>query len=422
VIGFGAPNKQGTASTHGNTQGKDDITAARAPLGWAHQPFEIPADIRAAWDARVRGRRLASEWQQKFDRYAQAHPELAAEFLRRTEGRVPDAWTGAADELISKVAAEAKTLATRKASEVALNGIAPLLPELMGGSADLTGSNNTFHAGSRAITRASARGNYINYGVREFGMGAIMNGLALHGGFIPYGGTFLVFSDYSRNSLRMAALMRLQVIHVLTHDSIGLGEDGPTHQPVEHLASLRAMPNMSVWRPSDGVETLVAWRAAVENRSGPSCLILSRQNLPHLARTGDQIESIARGGYILKSGPVEPELILIATGSELALAMAAAVKLEDQGRSVRVVSMPCVERFETQAESYRRHVLPDSVPRLVIEAGVPDCWWRYAGPKGDVIGMTSFGRSAPGTDLFEYFGFSQDAVVEAATRILHAAT
>jgi transketolase len=314
--------------------------------------------------------------------------------------------------------AAGKSVATRKSSELVLEALGPLLPELIGGSADLTGSNNTWHSGSKAITRADASGNYLFYGVREFGMGAIMNGLALHGGLLPYGGTFLVFTDYARNSLRMAALMRLRVVFVLTHDSIGLGEDGPTHQPVEHLASLRAMPNMHVWRPADAVETAVAWQSAIERSDGPTSLILSRQNLAHVARGDDQLAMISRGAYIVSNGDSPPDIVLIATGSELELVIAAAGQLESGGTSVRVVSMPCVERFEEQDAAYREHVLPRGTVRLVVEAGVADCWWRYALDRGDVIAMHSFGQSAPAKQLFARFGFTVAAIVEAARRLI----
>jgi transketolase len=418
IIGFGAPHKQGTAATHGSPLGAEEVAAARKSLGWEEPPFEIPADIRAAWDARERGKSSSEQWQARFAAYADAYPELASEFDRRMGGELPADWANVADSIIETIAAEGKSVATRQASQRALEGFAPHLPELVGGSADLTGSNNTFHAGSTVIGKQDASGNYVNYGVREFGMVAIMNGLTLHGGIVPYGGTFLVFSDYARNALRMAALMRVQTIAVLTHDSIGLGEDGPTHQPVEHLASLRAMPNMHVWRPCDGVETAVAWRAAIERRDGPSSLVLSRQTLPHMPRTSEQLSAIAQGGYILESSERTPEIILLATGSEVALACAAAVKLRAAGRQVRVVSMPCVERFDAEDEAYRRHVLPPGIACLAIEAGVTDSWWRLVGAKGDVVGMHGFGASAPAQQLFEHFGFSVDAVVTAALRLV----
>jgi transketolase len=418
IIGFGAPNKQGTAATHGAALGEDEVAAARQTLNWQYPPFEVPANLLKAWDARARGRALVEAWQGKLEAYRSAHPDLAAAFERRMSGAPPEGWSDAADGVVSLIAKEAASVATRKASEHALEAYGPLRPELVGGSADLTGSNNTWFSRSQRITADDASGNYVNYGVREFGMAAIMNGLALHGGLIPYGGTFLVFSDYARNSMRMASLMQIRSIYVLTHDSIGLGEDGPTHQPVEHLASLRAIPNMDVWRPADAVETAVAWRAALEREDGPTCLCLSRQTLPHKERSQDQLEMVARGGYILSNGDAPPEIVLIATGSELELAARAAAELEQSGRSVRVVSMPCVERFEAQEQAYRDHVLPRGTARLIIEAGVAHGWWRYAGCNGDVISMTTFGQSAPAGQLFKRFGFTVEAIVEAAQRLL----
>jgi transketolase len=418
IIGFGAPNAQGSAATHGTALGVDEVAAARKELDWPLPPFELPEDVKAAWDARARGRAVEAEWQRRFDAYGQAYPELAAEFLRRMGGELPAGFDRAAAGIIETVATEAKNLATRQASQRALNGYAPLLPELIGGSADLTGSNNTTHSGSKVITASDASGNYIHYGVREFGMGAIMSGLALHGGFLPYGGTFLVFTDYARNSLRMAALMKLRSIFVLTHDSIGLGEDGPTHQPVEHLASLRAMPNLHVWRPCDGPETAVAWRAAIERDAGPTGLVLTRQTLTHVARTREQLAAIARGAYVLHTSERAPQITFIATGSEVALALGAARTLEGDGVAVRVVSIPCVEVFEQQDDDYHAHVLPEHGARLAVEAGARDCWWRYVAGRGDVIGMTTFGESAPAKALFEHFGFTVDAVIAAARRLI----
>ena len=418
IIGFGAPNAQGSAATHGAALGVDEVAAARKHLDWELPPFELPPEVKAAWDARARGRAVEAEWQQRFDAYGRAYPELAAEFLRRMQGELPAGFDKAAAEIIGTVATEAKSLATRQASQRALNGYAPLLPELIGGSADLTGSNNTTHAGSKVITAGDASGNYIHYGVREFGMGAIMSGLALHGGFIPYGGTFLVFTDYARNSVRMAALMKLRTIFVLTHDSIGLGEDGPTHQPIEHLASLRAIPNLHVWRPCDGPETAVAWRAAIERDAGPTGLVLTRQTLAHAARTREQLAAIARGAYVLYASARGPEITFIATGSEVALALGAARALEADGVAVRVVSMPCVEVFEQQNPDYRADVLPERGVRLAVEAGARDCWWRYVAGRGDVIGMTTFGQSAPAKALFEHYGFTVDAVIAAARRLI----
>jgi transketolase len=418
LIGYGAPNKQGTAATHGAALGADEVAAARSALDWPYAPFEVPEPVLAAWDARARGRELAEDWERKLEAYRAAHPDLAAEFLRRTAGELPADFARLADAVVGQIAGEGASVASRKASERSLEGFGAFLPEFIGGSADLTGSNNTWFSGSKAIAPDDASGNYLNYGVREFGMGAMMNGLALHGGLIPYGGTFLVFTDYARNSMRMAALMGLRAIYVLTHDSIGLGEDGPTHQPVEHLASLRVIPNMTVWRPADAVETAVAWRHSVEQTNGPSCLILSRQTLPHQERTDDQIQMISRGGYILRNSDSAPDIVLIATGSEIALAVEAATELESAGTAVRVVSMPSVERFEAQDSAYRNHVLPEGTARLIIEAGAAGGWWRYAGDKGDVISMTTFGQSAPASELFARFGFTAEAVVKAARRLV----
>jgi len=419
VIGFGSPNKQGTASTHGAPLGEDEIAATRAELGWDHAAFEIPADIAAAWDGRERGAADENAWNELFAAYAAENEGLAAEFARRMAGNLPQNWDEFADKAIARIAAAGENMATRKASLVALNAFAPALPELAGGSADLTGSNLTFHDGSTMITGDDAGGNYIQYGVREFGMTAMGNGMVLHGGLIPYSGTFLTFSDYARNALRMAALMKIQNILVYTHDSIGLGEDGPTHQPVEHVASLRLMPNMRVWRPCDAVETAVAWRDAIERRDGPTSLVLTRQGLPHQSRNADQIAAIARGGYVLQDCEGEAELILIGTGSETALAMSAADVLGDEGVKVRVVSMPCTDLFDAQDDAYRESVLPSGVTaRVAIEAGVTDGWWRYVGDKGRVIGIDSFGASAPANVLFEHFGFSTGNVVAVAKEAL----
>ena len=419
VIGCGSPNKQGTADTHGAALGVDEIAATRTNIGWEHPPFVVPEEIRTAWDGTDRGRDLEEGWQTRFDDYGRQHPELAAEFSRRMAGEQPADWLANASAVIDAVAGEAKDMATRKASQRALEGFAPYLPELFGGSADLTGSNNTVHSGSAAVDPDSGEGNYLHFGVREFAMAAISNGLSLHGGFIPYVGTFLVFSDYARNALRMAALIETQNIFVFTHDSIGLGEDGPTHQPIEHVASLRAMPNMHVWRPCDAVETAVAWRGALEKKTGPTSLILTRQALPHVPRTADQIDAVARGGYILLDSDGEPELILIATGSEVGLAMAAARQLQGNERRVRVVSMPCTEIFDEQSESYRNHVLPaGDARRLAIEAGVADSWWRYVHGRGDVIGIARFGQSAPAAALFKEYGYTEQAVTAVAQRLL----
>jgi transketolase len=418
IIGYGAPNVQGTSATHGAALGPVEAAAARKNLGWDEPPFVIPADVKDAWDARSRGEQLEVDWQARFAGYRSAYPELAAEFTRRMDGELPTAWREHAEKAIAGIAAAAKTMATRKASQAALEAFAPQLPELVGGSADLTGSNNTQHKYSKPLTPADASGNYLFYGVREFGMAAIMNGMAAHGGVVPYGGTFLVFSDYARNALRMASLIGLQSIFVLTHDSIGLGEDGPTHQPIEHLASLRVMPNMELWRPADTVETAVAWRAAIERRTGPTSIVLTRQDLPHVQRTGEQVALIARGGYIVSGSAAPPALTFIATGSELQLAVGAARVLEQSGVSVRVVSMPCTQAFDRQSEEYRNHVLPTKGARLAIEAGATEGWWRYVAGRGTVIGIDRFGHSAPAKALFEHFGFTVDAVAAAARRLL----
>jgi transketolase len=419
VIGSGSPNKQGTADTHGAALGADEIAATRANIGWNDPPFVVPEEILAAWDGTDSGREFEAGWQKRFDDYQRQHPALATEFLRRMSGELPVDWSTNAAAVIADVAVEGKDMATRKASQRALEGFAPHLPELFGGSADLTGSNNTFHSHSEVLNPDNGQGNYLHFGVREFAMAAISNGLSLHGGHIPYGGTFLVFSDYARNALRMAALMSAQNILVFTHDSIGLGEDGPTHQPIEHVASLRAMPNMHVWRPCDAVETAIAWRAALEKTTGPTSLILTRQGLPHMSRTADQIDAAARGGYILLDSDGEPEIILIATGSEVALAMNSARQLQDEGFRVRVVSMPCAETFDEQSDAYRSHVLPaGAARRLAIEAGAADSWWRYVDGRGDVIGIARFGQSAPASELFEEYGYTVEAVTATARRLL----
>ena len=419
VIGFGAPNKQGTAATHGAPLGDEEIAAARKTLGWDAPPFEIPPPVRAAWDGRDRGASAEAGWEKRFAAYAAQHPEAAEEFARRMAGLLPDDWAATAERAIADIAAAGESMATRKASLVALNALAPALPEFVGGSADLTGSNLTRHAQSRDITADDASGNYLYFGVREFGMTAMGNGIALHGGLIPYSGTFLTFSDYARNALRMAALMCIRNILVYTHDSIGLGEDGPTHQPVEHLASLRIMPNMRVWRPCDTVETVVAWRDAIERRDGPTSLVLTRQGVPFQPRSEAQIAAIRRGGYVLREADGTPDLILIATGSELGLAMEAADVLAADGHAVRVVSMPCTDLFDAQDETYREAVLPAAIgARVVIEAGVTENWWRYAGASGRIIGIDRFGESAPAGELFEHFGFSVDNVVGVARELL----
>jgi transketolase len=388
-------------------------------LGWDAAPFEIPADIKAGWDGSARGAADEQAWQKIFDEYSQKHPELATELVRRQSHALPDDWSAFADDAIAAIDAAGENKATRQASLIALNAFAPKLPEMVGGSADLTGSNLTKHAGSTVVSGDDAAGNYLYFGVREFGMSALCNGMALHGGFIPYSGTFLTFSDYARNALRMAALMKIQNIFVYTHDSIGLGEDGPTHQPVEHTASLRLMPNMRVWRPCDTVETAVAWRDAIERRDGPTSLILTRQGLPHQQRDVGQIAAIARGGYILRDADGTPDIILIATGSEVELAMAAAQTLSADGVGARVVSMPCTDLFDAQDADYREQVLPASCSaRVVVEAGVTEGWWRYAGTGGRVIGLDRYGASAPADELFKHFGFSADNVVKVAQELI----
>lgn len=420
IIGFGAPKKQGTAGAHGAPLGDEEIAAARKVLGWEPAPFVIPAEIASAWNAKARGADAESAWDKSYAAYRSEYPELADEFVRRMAGELPKDWSAFADKAIASIDAAGEKAATRKASLIALNAFAPALPELAGGSADLTGSNLTKHNGSVPISGDNAAGNYVWFGVREFGMTAICNGLRLHGGWLPYCGTFLTFSDYARNALRMAALMKVQNVLVYTHDSIGLGEDGPTHQPVEHTASLRLMPNMSVWRPCDTVETAVAWRAAIERRNGPTSLILTRQNLPYQKRSAAQIADIRRGGYVLKDCDGTPSIILIATGSEVYLAVAAAEKLAAEGIKSRVVSMPSTDAFDVQDPKYRESVLPQSVTaRVVIEAGVSSGWWRYAGPQGRIIGLDRFGESAPAEELFEHFGFSADNVVAVAKDVLN---
>jgi len=419
IIGYGAPNKQGTASTHGAPLGDDEIVAVRKQLGWDSAPFEIPPEIAAAWDRKEQGAADEATWNTAFAAYNVEYPELAAEFARRMAGKRPHGWCKHADKAIAGIDAAGADMATRKASLVALNAFAPVLPEMAGGSADLTGSNLTKHEGSVPISGEDTKGNYVWFGVREFGMTAICNGMALHGGFIPYSGTFLTFSDYSRNALRMAALMKAQNILVYTHDSIGLGEDGPTHQPVEHTASLRLMPNMSVWRPCDTVETAVAWRHAIERQDGPTSLVLTRQGVPHQQRSAEQISDIARGGYVLRDTNGKPDIVFIATGSEVALAVAAAEALDENDVQARVVSMPSTDVFDAQDADYRESVLPAAITaRVVIEAGVTETWWRYAGSEGRVIGLDRFGESAPANELFEHFGFSTGNVVDVAKDVL----
>jgi len=416
TIGFGAP-KQGTQTMHGEPMGAEDIAAARKNLGWTSPPFEIPADIRAAWDRREKGAAAEREWRARFAAYRQEFPALAAELERRMAGDLPSGF----DDLVRATAggaqSEGKSLATRQSSQAVLNAIGPSMPELLGGSADLTPSNGTWRKDSVTLTPAAPSGNYIHYGVREFGMSAIMNGIAAHGGLIPYGGTFLTFSDYARNALRMACLMRIRVIFVYTHDSIGLGEDGPTHQPIEHLPSLRVIPHIDVWRPCDGVETAVAWGVAVDNRDGPTLLILTRQACVHQARGPEQVANIRRGAYVLIEAPGAPEAIVIATGSEVGIAAEAVRSMNAKGGKIRLVSMPSMNRFEAQDAAYKESVLPGAVTRRVaVEAGVRSDWWRYVGLKGQVVGIDHFGASAPAKVLFAQYGFTADKVIEAVEK------
>ncbi|UCE77791.1 MAG: transketolase [Gammaproteobacteria bacterium] len=417
VIGYGAPNLCGSHDCHGAPLGDDEIKAARENLGWNHAPFEIPDEIYAGWDAKAKGQAAEQAWSEKFAAYRKEHPELAAEFERRMAGELPADWAQQAAKFIASVNEKAETIASRKASQNALNGYGPLLPEFLGGSADLAGSNLTIWSGSKGISNTVSDGNYIYYGVREFGMSAMMNGIALHGGFIPYGATFLMFSEYARNALRMAALMKVPSIFVYTHDSIGLGEDGPTHQPIEQTATLRMIPNMSVWRPCDAVESAVAWKAAIERKDGPSSLIFSRQNLAHQNRSAEQLAGIERGGYILKDCDGTPDAIIIATGSEVALAMGAAEQLSN--KKVRVVSMPSTDVFDAQDEAYRESVLPSSVTaRVAVEAGVADYWLKYVGLTGKVVGINRFGESAPAGELFKHFGFTAENVAAAVEAVV----
>ena len=414
-IGKGSPNKENTGAAHGAALGEDEVAATRKALGWSYPPFEIPEHIYAAWDARAQGVKLESEWNQLFEKYAEEFPASAAEFQRRSQGALPADWEKKRDAIIAATVEKAEKIATRKASQNAIEAFAPLLPELIGGSADLAGSNLTMWSGSKPLPKPG--GNYIFYGVREFAMAATMNGMVLHSGCIPYGGTFLVFSDYCRNALRVAALMGAGSIFVFTHDSIGLGEDGPTHQPVEHAASLRLLPNMDVWRPCDAVETVIAWAISIERRNGPSSLLLTRQGVPHQHRTAGQIEQIRRGGYVLSDAD-NPAAIIIATGSEVALATAAQHALAERGISVRVVSMPSTDVFDRQDAAYRSSVLPEGKPRVAVEAGVTDYWRKYVGLDGAVVGIDRFGESAPAEKLFEYFGITADAVVAAVEKVL----
>jgi len=416
VIGKGSPNKAGSHESHGSALGEKEVAATRKNIGWNYPPFEIPADVYAGWDARARGAQQEDDWNVRFAAYAQAFPAQAAELLRRMSGELPQGWRQHAAGFLAKVNEKAETIASRKASQNAIEALSPALPELIGGSADLAGSNLTLWSGSKAVSKAVG-GNYIYYGVREFGMSAIMNGVTLHGGLIPYGATFLTFSDYSRNALRMAALMKIRALFVFTHDSIGLGEDGPTHQSVEHAASLRLIPNMDVWRPCDSVESAVAWIAGIERRDGPVCLLFSRQNLPFQARAAASIEQIARGGYVI-SDAADSRAIIIATGSEVSLAVAAQKLLASAGVAVRVVSMPSTNVFDRQDATYRDSVLPKGSKRVAVEAGVTDYWRKYVGLEGAVVGLDRFGESAPAGELFNYFDITAQAVADAVKRVI----
>ncbi len=419
VIGYGAPNLCGSHDCHGAPLGADEVKATRENLGWNHEPFVIPKEIYAGWDARTKGAQAEKAWNDKFAAYKKDHPELAVEFERRMKGELPKDWNQKAEEFIKSVDAKAETIASRKASQNALNGYGPVLPEFLGGSADLAGSNLTIWKGSKGLNNTVSDGNYIYYGVREFGMSAIMNGIALHGGFIPYGATFLMFSEYARNALRMSALMKIQSIFVYTHDSIGLGEDGPTHQAVEQTATLRLIPNMSVWRPCDAVESAVAWKQAVERKKGPSCLIFSRQNLPHQKRDAQQLAAIRRGGYVLSEAEGgKPQAIIIATGSEVGIAMEAQKLLAAKGKKIRVVSMPSTDTFDAQDAAWRESVLPKGVKRVAVEAGVTDGWYKYVGMDGKVVGLDRFGESAPAGALFKHFGFTGENVAKTVEEIL----
>lgn len=421
IIGFGSPNKQGTEACHGAALGEDEIALTREKLGWNHGAFEIPSEVYGAWDAREKGAAAQAEWEQTFAAYEKAEPELAAELKRRMAGELPADFSEKAQAYIQECQDKGETVASRKASQNTLNAYGPMLPELLGGSADLAGSNLTIWNGSKPLTKEDASGNYVYYGVREFGMAAIMNGVALHGGFVPYGATFLIFMEYCRNAVRMAALMKQRSIYVFTHDSIGLGEDGPTHQPIEQLASLRTTPNMSTWRPADAVESAVAWKAALERVDGPTALVFSRQGLPHQQRDAEQLANIAKGGYILSDSEGTPDLILIATGGEVGLAQDAAEALRQKGNKVRVVSMPSTDTFDAQSAAYKQEVLPLEVTnRIAVEAAIEDYWYKYVGLDGRVVGMSTFGESAPAGELFKEFGFTVDNIVAVAGELLEA--
>ncbi|MBL79945.1 MAG: transketolase [Nitrosomonadaceae bacterium] len=418
VIGMGSPNKAGTHAVHGAALGEEEISASRATIGWNYPPFEIPEEVYAAWDGRNKGKKLEEEWDQKFNEYTKKYPNEATEFKRRIAGDLPSNWSEHVEKIITQVNEKAETIASRKASQNAIEGLAPALPELIGGSADLAGSNLTLWSGSKGVSN-KAGGNYIYYGVREFGMSAIMNGLSLHGGVIPYGATFLMFSEYARNALRMAALMKIRNLFVFTHDSIGLGEDGPTHQAVEQTATLRYIPNMDVWRPCDTVESTIAWARSIERNDGPSTLVFSRQNLPFQKRSAETIKLIDKGGYILsEASNGQPKAIIIATGSEIGLAMQAQQALAESDINVRVVSMPCTSLFDRQDQAYKDSVLLNGVKRIVVEAGTADFWYKYVGLEGAIVGMNTFGESAPAGDLFNHFGFTVDNVIKAVKNVI----
>jgi transketolase len=418
IIGYGAPHRQGTAEAHGEALGVEEVAAARRTLGWPYPPFEVPDEIRAAWDHRSQGAALEAAWRTLFARYAAAFPELARELERRMRGELPGNWPQIAASAREAARKQTSPQATRASSQAALNVLAPTLPELLGGSADLTQSNSTLFKGARTVTPEGEAGDYLHYGVREFGMTAIMNGITLHGGFIPYGGTFLVFSDYARNAVRLACLMKVRNILVYSHDSIGLGEDGPTHQPIEHLSSLRAMPHMSLWRPCDAAETAIAWTLALE-RLSPSALVLTRQALPQQTRTAEQLGNIRRGGYVLLDCQGAPEALVIATGSEVGIAAQAVSAANAGGRRVRLISMPCTEAFDAQDAAYRDSVLPPAVTRrLAVEAGARQCWWRYVGTNGRVFGIDEFGASGKGAEVFAHFGFTADNIGQQLAKLL----
>ncbi len=424
IIGHGAPGVEGSEKCHGAPLGAETIAKARETLKWKYEPFVIPEAIHNAWDARPQGAEAQEAWTKKLSAYSRAHPELANELWRRTAGKLPLNWEELSEGIVHDTAEKGESLATRQSSQKSIEAFAALLPEMIGGSADLTGSNLTNWSGSRPVTAASPENpedtaNYIYYGVREFGMGAIMNGLALHGGFLPYGGTFLVFSDYARNAIRMAALIKTRVVWVLTHDSIGLGEDGPTHQSVEHISSMRIIPNVSVWRPCDAVETAASWKAAIERKDGPTVLALSRQTTPHIKRYEDTVKEIDRGGYVIMESPGKPEAVIIASGSEVGLALDAAELLTSKGRLIRVVSMPCMELFDAQDQKYKDSVLPPKLrARVAVEAGVTALWRKYTGDKGRIVGLDRFGESAPGPVLFKHFNFTAEHVAEVVEEVL----